>query len=680
LPQGQTETYSYDANGNLTSHVDFNAHTTSYSYDALNHLLNKAADTYFVQNHIGAPAISFTYTATGKRASMTDASGTTTYQYDNLDRLISEATPEGTLTYTYDAAGDVTGLHSSNTNGASLTYGYDALNRLASASDASGTSDYTYDDVGNLQSVTYPNGVTHSYNYDTRNRLTSLAVAKSTQLAAYNYTLDAAGHRLSVAEASGRTVNYAYDNIYRLTSETIAADPNGVNGAVNYTLDAVGNRTQRTSTLAPIAASSSTFSANDQLTTDAYDANGNTTGSGGSSYVYDFENHLLQKGGVTIVYDGDGNRVSKTAGGVTTQYLVDHLNPSTYTQVVDEVQAGVVTKTYTWGLQLIAETRLQPSPNPALVSYYVFDGLGSVRALASPAGTLTDTYDFDAFGNLIHSSGTTPNNYLFAGEQYDPDLGLYYNRARYLNASTGRFLTMDTLEPNISDPSSLHRYLYVMGDPVNSVDPTGMAYTQQFGYDVEDVVEAAYAGDFGANALVSFGRWTRLGGPGSGAYRLKPDILDLRPFRGDGSPGMVWLEIKPLSLSGLIRAAASYALYTAEFTSFGINPDPTWLSAGRLFSVPSGGMSYATLVFNVGGILFYTTTQSDYDYFADLLTAGAFGAAAGAVAGALSRSLPATLPSTAPVSEVEEIQNLIRFAVEADELEEEVDVGLDLAA
>ena len=40
------------------------------------------------------------------------------------------------------------------------------------------------------------------------------------------------------------------------------------------------------------------------------------------------------------------------------------------------------------------------------------------------------TYDYDAFGNLIHQTGTTYNNYLFAAEQFDPDLNLYYNRAR----------------------------------------------------------------------------------------------------------------------------------------------------------------------------------------------------------------------------------------------------------
>jgi uncharacterized protein RhaS with RHS repeats len=50
---------------------------------------------------------------------------------------------------------------------------------------------------------------------------------------------------------------------------------------------------------------------------------------------------------------------------------------------------------------------------------------------------VTDTYDYDAFGNKINSTGATPNNYLYRGEQFDPDLGLYYLRARYYNPLTG---------------------------------------------------------------------------------------------------------------------------------------------------------------------------------------------------------------------------------------------------
>ncbi len=83
------------------------------------------------------------------------------------------------------------------------------------------------------------------------------------------------------------------------------------------------------------------------------------------------------------------------------------------------------------------------------------------------------TYDYDAFGNLIHSTGTTPNNYLFAGEQFDPDLHLYYNRARYLNTSTGRFWTMDPFEGDFQDPMSLHKYLYGSANPVSRIDPSG---------------------------------------------------------------------------------------------------------------------------------------------------------------------------------------------------------------
>jgi len=65
------------------------------------------------------------------------------------------------------------------------------------------------------------------------------------------------------------------------------------------------------------------YDANDRLTTDLYDNDGNTVSSGGIQDVYDFENHLIQHGAVAIVYDGDGNRVSETVGGVTTNYLVD---------------------------------------------------------------------------------------------------------------------------------------------------------------------------------------------------------------------------------------------------------------------------------------------------------------------------------------------------------------------
>jgi RHS repeat-associated protein len=52
----------------------------------------------------------------------------------------------------------------------------------------------------------------------------------------------------------------------------------------------------------------------------------------------------------------------------------------------------------------------------------------------------------DAFGTLVHSTGSTPNLYLYADEQWDADLAQYYLRARYMDPNTGRFFSRDLIE------------------------------------------------------------------------------------------------------------------------------------------------------------------------------------------------------------------------------------------
>jgi RHS repeat-associated protein len=213
------------------------------------------------------------------------------------------------------------------------------------------------------------------------------------------------------------------------------------------------------------------YDADDRLAADQYDADGNTVDSGGTTNGYDFENHLISHGGVTIVYDGEGNRVSETVGGVTTNYLVDSVNPTGYAQVVDELQSGTVTRTSSYGMERISEN--QTISSTWTPSFYGYDGHGSVRQLTNSAGAVTDSYDYDAFGHLINSTGTTPNVYLFAGEAYDSALGLYYNRARYYNQQIGRFWSMDTYEGDSQQPISLHKYLYADANPVDGADPSG---------------------------------------------------------------------------------------------------------------------------------------------------------------------------------------------------------------
>jgi RHS repeat-associated protein len=138
---------------------------------------------------------------------------------------------------------------------------------------------------------------------------------------------------------------------------------------------------------------------------------------------------------------------------------------------VEEITGGSVSRQYTYGHDLISQNQL--ISGNWQVSFYGYDGHGSVRFLTDAAGTVTDTYDYDAFGNLVNQTGNTPNTYLYAGEQWDSDLGLYYNRARYLNVGAGRFWTQDDFEGIRFDPITLHKYLYASGDPINKNDPTG---------------------------------------------------------------------------------------------------------------------------------------------------------------------------------------------------------------
>ncbi|AUG56367.1 tRNA(Glu)-specific nuclease WapA precursor [Acetivibrio saccincola] len=113
-------------------------------------------------------------------------------------------------------------------------------------------------------------------------------------------------------------------------------------------------------------------------------------------------------------------------------------------------------------------------------SYYHYDGLGSTRLLTDETQSITDTYTYDAFGNIISSTGNTVNEFLFTGEQYDANIGFYYLRARYMDPSVGRFITADPFGGFMFEPLSLHKYLYANADPVNKIDPSGYFSIQEF--------------------------------------------------------------------------------------------------------------------------------------------------------------------------------------------------------
>ncbi len=296
----------------------------------------------------------------------------------------------------------------------------------------------------------------------------------------YVYTLGASGERIKVEELD-RTVEYTYDSLYRLTSETITKGKTKT--TYTYAYDNVSNRT-----LKNVDGVETVYTYNElnQLvsedsTTYEYDNAGNlvrVVGAGKTAlYVYNADNKLVkatvQQGNNVVVetytYDYVGNRTSKTTTINNHVEKLYYLNDnSSLTNVLAEYSANDDEICYyTVGADLVSQEV------NGKVYTYLYDGHGTVRALANENGKITDTYTYDAFGNLISSTGSTANSYRYCGEQFDSTTGLYYLRARYMNPSVGRFISMDTYQGSNADPISLHKYLYANSNPVTYTDPSG---------------------------------------------------------------------------------------------------------------------------------------------------------------------------------------------------------------
>jgi RHS repeat-associated protein len=500
-PDGSVISYTYDDAGNRTS-VTTPEGATTYSYDPLNRLLT-------VSDSDGG-LTTYAYDAVGNRTSIAYPNGTAAeYSYDGLNRLINLLNREAggavisSYAYTLGPAGNRTRVVEDT--GRTVDYAYDGLYRLIQESindPAAGvtTIDYSYDPVGNRLSRTQaaPAGTTTTtYTYDNNDRLLTETVAVA---------------RLPVPDGE---VRHAYASLSRPS----AAAPYMRDGfmlvsllalllpwAIAWAGDAYLGRHARRQRkciraiclfMVPLfllgaenvwainreaslytAMTAAGITQGPAMTTYSYDSNGNTlsrsSGVGSDTYTYDYENRLAAgdiqlgpaPGPVSYSYDADGIRTSKTAGATTTSYLVDKNRP--FAQVLVET-TGATAVSYVHGDDLISMKR------PTGTSYYHYDGQMSTRKLTDATETATDSYVYDAFGILLDQTGATVNNYQYTGEQYDPNIGFYYLRARYYNQGVGRFVTVDPFGGSIFDPMSLHKYLYAHASPVMNIDPSGQS-------------------------------------------------------------------------------------------------------------------------------------------------------------------------------------------------------------
>ena len=467
---GLTAEATYDISGNILTSTDFAGKLTSFEYDKYDRLIRKKNDD---------GTVSYSYSNDGKLLSVSDNKGTTRYTYNKMDGLTKVDYPGGMfIEYSYDDTEVLTGI---NTNFGSTSYNYDSLGRLTRVVDRNGyATQYEYDKNGNRTAVKYANGITVTYDYDALNRLICEKALDSEGgiVAQYEYTLGEAGERTKVTELD-RTVDYTYDELYRLTGETIINSDGSVN-TYSYTYDDVSNRLSKNENG---NVTEYTYNELNQLvqennTVYTYDDAGNLIssddGNKSSTYVYNASNKLLrytsQNGNDVIVeeysYDYDGNRITKKTDSETVYYLND--TNAEYTQVIAEYdQSGNEKCYYTLADEIISQER------DSKQSYFIADGHGSIRQLSDSEGVITDTYVYDAWGNLISTTGNTVNNYLYCGEQFDSTTGLYYLRARYMDPATGTFISMDTYQGSIFEPVSLHKYLYANANPVTYSDPSG---------------------------------------------------------------------------------------------------------------------------------------------------------------------------------------------------------------
>ncbi|QQR84153.1 DNRLRE domain-containing protein [Candidatus Peregrinibacteria bacterium] len=444
---GNTSSYAYDANDNLTLYTDGEGNSTTYTYDANNNrtsvLLPRAQSVTSDRNTNGAStnyeydelnrairevnainleSLTF-YDGNGNVVEFVDrqTNATTnnthvsTYQYDALNQRTRETDANGnSVVRTYDPAGNVLTERDRENN--TTTYTYDAFNRVITQRDAANLGeDYTYDKAGNIVRKVLADGTDVDYQYDGRNRNTVIQDQNGTQK---TYVYDSKNNLTEKNDGIENWV-YLYDNINRLLSENglaINFDTTQVPVGVDYTYDNNGNKTSafRSFNTASYNANNQQTSigyANGHTSTYTYDANGNLsselTGNNEQiDYSYDALNRLVTKQfgnqRVDYTYDNWGNVLNVNHDTHRATYTYDALNqPLTELQQFDAID---------W------ESGLNINTGPSVNISHQYNNNGQLTQRTDALGRVFDyTYDNRNLLNTV-ALGTT----VLADYDYSP--------------------------------------------------------------------------------------------------------------------------------------------------------------------------------------------------------------------------------------------------------------------